>query len=89
MDYKYISSIKKFNSNITTSNILEVSNVLNKHFATVVQKIASKLNSPSISFTSFLKKPVNESLFFNNVTCLEVENHISQIPENKSYGLYS
>ena len=61
---KTVTIIKNPNSSSTTSEPTEVTNVLNKHFATVGQNLSSKFSSTNNSFSSFLKNSIRESFFF-------------------------
>ena len=85
-----INSINKPNSNIKTTNQHEISNILNKHFATIGHNLANKfLNSPLSPYDTYLGDPILNSFYFNAVSSYEIINEIQHIPENKSYGLYS
>ena len=84
-----ITNIKKTNSSLKTNDQFEISNIFNAHFATIGQKLASRFSSSDNLFSSHLWDSVNESFFFNAVSVYEVQEQISSIPGNKTYGLYS
>lgn len=86
---KCINTILKPNSSVKTSNQFEISNILNKHFATVGNKLSSKFSLPQNSFSTYLGNSVKESFYFDAVSTSEILKEIGLIPKNKSYGLYS
>lgn len=68
----------------------EVPNILNEHFASIGQNLASKLPNPKKHFDSYLSDlDIQGSFAFRPVVQSEIESEISQIPTNKSHGLYS
>ena len=87
---KSITNLKDPSTNKLAYKQNEVANSLNKHFATIGQKLSSNIPDSNTQFTEFLRDiDVNESFFFNPVTPEEVELEILQTPSNKSFGLYS
>ena len=86
---KSITNLKDPSTNKLAYKRNEVANILNKHFATIGQKLSSDIPDSNTQFTEFLRDiNVNES-FFNPVTPEEVELEILQTPSIKSFGLYS
>lgn len=86
---KHITAIKCQNNDIT-QNTSEISNILNKYFSTVGQKLASSLSNSTKHFSDYLSADHRaHSFFFNPVTSLEVEYEITSMPINKAHGLYS
>ena len=84
---KQIKSIKRPLDKSVTHDPIEISNILNNHFATVGSNLASSLPSSSTEYTSYLnEREYRDSFFFEAVTTKEVENEISSIPNNKSCG---
>ena len=87
---KRIHKIKDLESNGTTSNAAKISNILNKHFASVGHKFASQLPCSLCHFTDYYNHiTYSKSFFFAPVTPAEVELEIISIPNNKAHGLYS
>ena len=71
---KSITNLKDPSTNKLAYKRNEVANILNKHFATIGQKLSSYIPDSSTQFTEFLRGiNVNESFFFNPVTPEEVE----------------
>ena len=87
---KVISRIKRPDNNFTTDQ-LEISNILNKHFASVGPQLASKIPHSPIHFSRYLPKDSSpsSSFAFNAVLLCEVEAEINSLPPNKALGLYS
>ena len=69
----------------------KISNIMNKHFASVGGRLAGKLAPPRRHFLEYVSKckSPSSSFFFRPVTPQEVKLEISSILNNKSYGLYS
>ena len=66
---KRIHKIKHLESNGTTSNAAKISNILNKHFASVGHKLASQLPCSSCHFTDYYHHiTYSKSFFFAPVT---------------------
>ena len=86
--HKCIITIIKPNSSVKTSNQFEISNILNKYFATIGYKLASKFSLSQNSFSTYLGNSVKESFYFDAVSTYEIIKEIGRIPENKSYGLH-
>ena len=86
-----VNAIEDFNNgNKINRNPQRTANLLNEHFASVGEKLVSKIPT-SGDHREFLKKtksPAN-SFMFKPVTAREVELEILALPNNKSHGLYS
>ena len=69
----------------------QIPNILNKHFATVGNRLASKLPSPPKHHLDYVSKCISplSSFLFEEVFPDEIRSEISSIPKDKSYGLYS
>ena len=85
-----ISRIKRPDNNITTDQ-LEIPNILNKHFVSVVPQLASKIPPSPIHLSQYLPEDSSpsSSFAFNIVLPCEVEAEINSLPPNKALGLYS
>ena len=64
--------------------------ILNEHFASVGEKLSSKIPA-SGDHRDFLKKTKSpaSSFMFKPVTAREIELDLLALPNNKSHGLYS
>ena len=69
----------------------QIPNILNKHFASVGTRLASKLSSPPTHYLDYVSKCISplSSFFFEQVFPNKIRSEILPIPNNKSYGLYS
>ena len=69
----------------------QIPNILNKHFATVGNRLASKLPSPPKHHLDYVSKCLSplSSFLFEEVFPDEIRSEILSIPNDKSYGLYS
>ena len=88
---RHVNAIKDFNNgNKINRNPQRIANILNEHFASVGEKLASKIPA-SGDHRDFLKKTKSpaSSFMFKPVTAREVELEILALPNNKSHGLYS
>ena len=87
---KPITAIRCPVSKEITYDTHKIPNILNKHFSTVGNKLASEMPNSGNSFKIYLPK-VNlpYSFAFFPVTPCEIVQEIMSIPINKSYGLYS
>lgn len=67
----------------------EISNIFNKHFSYIGEKLAAKLPNSSKYFSYYLN--TNNSFFFKPVTSSEVESEINSMPlwQNKRSLLLS
>ena len=73
-----------------TSNPVKISNILNKHFASVGQKFGRQLSSSSRHFAAYYKNTTYlKSFFLAPVARAEVESQTVSIPSNKTYVFYS
>ena len=87
---RIISAIKKPNGNGITKNPAEIPNILNQHFASVGQTLASMLPHSKHDFRECLTDPSPCcSFLFDPVTSTEVESEIDLLPTNKAHGPYS
>ena len=69
---------------------LENANILNRHFASIGNRLASDLSSSDKSFRDYLPLNVPSCSFvFDSVLPSEIELEIMLTPTNKSHGLYS
>ena len=83
---RHVNAIKDFNNgNMINRNPQRIANILNEHFASVGEKLASKIPASADQKT---KSPAS-SFMFKPVTAREVELEIMPLPNNKSHGLYS
>lgn len=82
---KAISRSKRPDNNITIDQP-EILNIFNKHFASVVPQLASKV--PHSQYTS-PNSSSSSSFAFNIVLPCEVEADINLLPRNKALRLYS
>ena len=86
---KVITSLKCLNDNSITSDPREIPDILNKHFASIGHKLASKI-PPSEEFSQYLPGlSFSESFAFNPVLPGEIEVELRSLPLNKATGLYS
>ena len=92
MKTKLITSLEDPNNcNKIVKEPSQIPNILNEHFASVGNRLASKLPTPQqhyLNYVSHCKSPTS-SFLFQPVTSDEVKFQILSIPNNKSYGLYS
>ena len=69
---------------------IENANILNRHFASIGNRLASDLPSSDKSFRDYLPPNVPSCSFvFDSVLPSEIELEIMLTPANKSHGLYS
>ena len=88
---RHVNAIKDFNNgNKINRNPQRIANILNEHFASVGEKLASRIPA-SGDHRDFLKKnkSPSSSFMFKPVTAREVELERLALPNNKSHGLYS
>jgi hypothetical protein len=77
----------------------EISNIFNKHFSCIGEKLAAKLPNSSKHFSYYLNtnnfsyylntNNYPNSFFFKPVTSSEVESEINSMPCGKTNSLYS
>ena len=68
----------------------EISNIFNKHFSYIGEKLSAKLPNSSKHFSYYLNtNNYPNSFFFKPVTSSEVESEINSMPCGKTNGLYS
>ena len=89
---KNISKLKDLtNKGKIVKEASQIPNILNKHFATVGNRLASKLPSPPKHHLDYVSKCISplSSFLFEEVFPDEIRSEILSIPNDKSYGLYS
>ena len=88
-NFKNITKVKDKGKIVTEAS--QIPNILNKHFASVGTRLASKLPSPPKHHLDFVSKCISplSSFFFEQVFPDEIRSEILSIPNDKSYGLYS
>ena len=64
-------------------------NILNKYFATVGSKPASKIPQTINTFFDYLDPPLNRTFVFDPIIPEDINLEISLLQDNKAYGLYS
>ena len=77
------NSIRSNPNEVPTSDPKEISNILNKYFATVGSKLASKIPQTINTFFDYLDPPVNRTFFFGPII------QFSILQDNSAHGLYS
>ncbi|CAH3164497.1 unnamed protein product, partial [Porites lobata] len=83
------NSIRSNPNEVPTSDPKEISNILNKYFATVGSKLASKIPQTINTFYDYLDPPLNRTFFFDPIIPEDVNLEISILQDNKAHGLYS
>ena len=63
--------------------------ILNKYFATVGSKLASKIPQTINTFFDYLDPPLNRTFFFDPIIPEDINLEISILQDNKAHGLYS
>ena len=87
---KPITALKDPNTNTIIRDKSKLPGVINKHFASVGQKLASRVPNSNTHFADYLKHiKQKKSFYFSSISEKEVEREIMTIPNNKSHGLYS
>ena len=61
------NSIRSNPNEVPTSDPKEISNILNKYFATVGSKLASKIPQTINAFFDYLDPPLNRTFFFDPI----------------------
>ena len=85
-----ISTLKISGDGSVTNDPTEISNLFNRHFATIGQNLSNQLPCSMHDFCEFLKSPsLKNSFYFDPVSSSEVEMEILLLPANKAYRLYS
>ena len=74
---------------VPTSDPNEISNILNKYFATVGNKLASDIPETINTFFDYLDPPINCTFFFDPIISEDINLEISILQDNKAQGLYS
>ena len=83
------NSIRSNPKEVPTSDPKEISNNLNKYFATVGSKLASKIPQTINTFYDYLDPPLNHTFFFDPIIPEDIKLEISVLRDNKALGLYS
>ena len=87
---KVITAMKRPLNQGISHDPLENANILNRHFASIGNRLASDLPSSDKSFRDYLPLNVPSCSFvFDSVLPSEIELEIMLTPTKKSYGLYS
>ena len=87
---KVIAAMKRPLNQGISHDPLENVNILNRHFASIGNRLASDLPSSDKSFRDYLPLNVPSCSFvFDPVLPSEIELEIMLTPTNKSHGLYS
>ena len=74
---------------VPTSDPKEISDILNRYFATVGHKLASKIPQTINTFSDYLDPPLNHTFFFDPIIPEDINLEISTLQDNKAHGLYS
>ena len=78
---KPISALKCPNNNEITRNPSKITNILNDHFSTIGQKLASNISNSKKHFSDYLAPDgYAHSFFFNPVLFIEIESEIISFP---------
>ena len=83
------NSIRSNPNEAPTSDPKEISNILNKYFATVGSILASKIPQTINTFFDYLDPPLNRTFFFDPIIPEDINLEISILQDNKAHGLYS
>ena len=83
------NNICPYPNEVPTSDSKEISNILNKYFATVGSKLASKIPQTSSTFFDYLDPPLNCTFFFDPIIPEDINLEISILQDSKAHGLYS
>ena len=87
---KPIIALKGPNTNTIIRDKSKLPGVIGKHFASVGQKLASRVPNSNTHFADYLKHiKQKKSFYFASISEKEVEQEIMTIPNNKSHGPYS
>ena len=83
------NSIRSNPNEVPTSDPKEISNILNKYFATVGSKLASKIPQTINTIFDYLDPPLNGTFFFDPIIPEDINLEISILQDNEAHGLYS
>ena len=83
------NSIRSNPNEVPTSDPKEISNILNKYFATVGSKLASKIPQTINTFFDYLDPPLNRTFVFDPIITEDINLDISILQDNMAHGLYS
>ena len=84
-----IKFIRPNPNEVPTSDPKEISYILNKYFATVGSKLASKIPQNINTFFDYLDPTLDRTFFFDPIIPEDLNLEISILQANKAYGLYS
>ena len=73
-------------NNVTITTPKEIATSFNEYFANVATKVKLKIPPTNRSHLDFLKDPINESIFLQEVTDNEVSNIINTLDHHKATG---
>ena len=74
---------------VPISDPKEIGNILNKYFATVGSKLASKIPQTINTFFDYLDPPLNRTFVFDPIIPEDINLDISILQDNMAHGLYS
>ena len=83
------NSIPPNPNEVPTSDPKEISNILDKYFATVGSKLASKIPQTINTFFDYLDPPLNRTLVLDPIIPEGISSENSILQHNKAHGLYS
>ena len=83
------NSIRSNPNEVPTSDPKEISNILNKYFATVGSKLASKIPQTINTFFDYLDPPLNRTFVFDPIIPEDINLDISILQDSMAHGLYS
>ena len=83
------NSIRPNPNEVPSIDPKEIINILNKYFATVGSKLASKIPQTINTFFDYLDPPLNRTFFFDPIIPEDINLEISILQDNKAHGLYS
>lgn len=87
---KLLTALKRPNNKGLTQNLYELTDILNRYYTSVGQKLLEDVPSSDRHFSEYLgNETYPNSFFFDPVTSPEIESEIMLTPLNKAYGLYS
>ena len=83
------NSIRSNPNEVPTSDPKEIGNILNKYFATVGSKLASKIPQTINTFFDYLDPLLKRTFFFDPINSKDINLEISILQDNKAHGLYT
>ena len=82
-----IKFIRPNPNEVPTSDPKEISYILNKYFATVGSKLASKIPQNINTFFDYLDPTLDRTFFFDPIIPEDINLEISILQDNKAHGL--